>query len=74
MPIFTFSYLLDGSFFKDFVNILETIYDYSPILIILVYILNYIWNKVFKNGPSKICGRQLLKNLKGYGLPKWKPI
>ena len=25
----------------------------------------YIWDKVFKNGgPSKICGRQLLKNLK----------
>ena len=23
-----------------------------------------IWVKVFKNGPSKICGRQLLKNLK----------
>ena len=22
------------------------------------------WVKVFKNGPSKICGRQLLKNLK----------
>ena len=21
-----------------------------------------IWVKVFKNGPSKICGRQLLKN------------
>ena len=25
-----------------------------------------IWDKVFKNGPSKICGRQPLKNLK-YG-------
>ena len=25
-----------------------------------------IWVKVFKNGP--ICGRQLLRNLKGYGL------
>ena len=23
------------------------------------------WNKVFKIGPSKICGRQSLKNLKG---------
>ena len=23
-----------------------------------------IWDKVFKNGPSKICGTQLLKNLK----------
>ena len=28
------------------------------------------WNKVFKNGPSKICGKQSLKNLKGYGLLK----
>ena len=26
------------------------------------------WVKVFKNGPSKICGRQPLKNLKCYGL------
>ena len=22
-----------------------------------------IWDKVFKNGPSKVCGRQPLKNL-----------
>ena len=29
-----------------------------------------IWDEVFKNGPSKICGRQPLKNLKGYGLSK----
>ena len=28
------------------------------------------WDKVFKNGTSKICGRKPLKNLKGYGLPK----
>ena len=27
-----------------------------------------MWDKVFKNGPSKTCGRQPLKNLKGYGL------
>ena len=27
-----------------------------------------IWDKVFKSGPSKICGRQPLKNVKGYGL------
>ena len=33
-------------------------------------LLPYIWDKVFKNGPSKICKRQPLKNLKGYGLPK----
>ena len=27
-----------------------------------------IWDKVFKNGPSKICGGHPIKNLKGYGL------
>ena len=30
------------------------------------------WDKVFKNGPSKICGRQPSKNLKGYGLQIFK--
>ena len=30
----------------------------------------FIWDKVFKNGPSKICGTQSFKNVKGYGLPK----
>ena len=29
-----------------------------------------MWDKVFKNGPRKICGRQPLKSLKGYGLHK----
>ena len=29
-----------------------------------------IWDKVFNNGPSKICGRQSLKNLKGHDLLK----
>ena len=28
---------------------------------------NQIWGEVFTNGPSKICGRQSLKNLKEYG-------
>ena len=31
---------------------------------------NIIWDKVFKSGPTKICGRQPLKLLKGYGLFK----
>ena len=33
-----------------------------------IFYLMFIWDKVFKNGPSKICGRQPLKNLKRYGL------
>ena len=32
--------------------------------------LKVSWGKVFKNGPSEICGRQPLKNLKWYGLLK----
>ena len=32
--------------------------------------LRFTYEPVFKNGPSKICGRQPLKNLKGYGLLK----
>ena len=38
--------------------------------------LKLLWDKVFKNGPSKICGRQPLKNLKGYGsfLNTFSPI
>ena len=32
------------------------------------YLLSKYGTKVFKNGPSKICGRQPLKNLKGYDL------
>ena len=29
---------------------------------------NFSGDKVFKNGPSKTCGREPLKNLKGYSL------
>ena len=29
-----------------------------------------IWDKVFKNRPSKICGRQPFKKLERYGLLK----
>ena len=32
--------------------------------------MKILFNKVFKNGPSKICRRQPLNNLKGYGLLK----
>ena len=32
------------------------------------HFMKVIWDKVFKNGPSKICGRQSLKNLKGYAV------
>ena len=32
--------------------------------------VSYTWDKVFKNGPSKICERQPLKNLKRYALLK----
>ena len=32
------------------------------------------WLKVFKNGRSKICGRQPLKNLKEYGKARLRQI
>ena len=32
--------------------------------------LSFIWVQVYKNGPSKVYGRQFLKKLKGYGLLK----
>ena len=34
----------------------------------LVYFVRNMWDEVFKSGPSKFCGRQPLKYLKGYGL------
>ena len=30
----------------------------------MVYGMKWKWDKVFKNEPSEICGRQPLKNLK----------
>ena len=33
-------------------------------------LLLHIWDKVFKNGPSKTCKRQPSKNLKVHGLLK----
>ena len=32
------------------------------------------WDKVFKSGRSKFCGRHSLKNLKGYGLLKQRSV
>ena len=37
----------------------------GKVKVIEVIFLMMKWNKVFKNGPSKIFGRQPLKNLKG---------
>ena len=38
------------------------------VLMVSTQAKHHKWEKVFKNGPSKICGRQPLKNLKEYGL------
>ena len=40
----------------------------------IIMLCSNVWMKVFKNGPSKICGRQPLKHLKWYGLLKWTII
>ena len=42
----------------------------SKISEFVICVEGIIWDELFKNGPSKICGRQPLKNLKGQGLPK----
>ena len=43
--------------------------EYEKVFSSCIEKLKNIWDKVFKKGPSKICGRQPLKDLKGYGLP-----
>ena len=52
----------------DFV--LDSCNMYSVLYSKISAVPDYIWVKVFKNGPSRICGRQTLKNLNGYDLPK----
>ena len=44
-------------------------YKWDKVLLLLfALLLVYRCDKVFKNGPSEICGRQPLKNLKWYDL------
>ena len=49
---------------KVYTMLLFFLYDWMLFLLSV----QYIWVKVFKNGPCKICGRQVLKKLKWYGL------
>ena len=51
------------SFCRDEFNLDKKFSRTMWILLAVIY-LWYIWVKVFKNGPSKICGRQPLKKLK----------
>ena len=43
---------------------------FLKLALIAFEIYGFIWDKVFKNGPSKNCERKPLKNLKWYGLLK----
>ena len=47
---------MQGHFWKFTVGFYKI--DYQGLMIVV------IWDKAFKNGPSKICGRQPLKSLK----------
>ena len=47
-------YLIIASFIKEIYSSCKYLHFWSKC----------IWVKVFRNGPSKICGRQPLKNLK----------
>ena len=49
--------------FTSFIIFLESEWDVG-------FNCKYKWDKVFKNRPSKIRGRQPLKKLKWYGLPR----
>ena len=55
---------------ENFILVVPGILDLQLRFLLLYTFYMYIRDKVFKSGPSKICGRQLLKNLKGYGLLK----
>ena len=59
-------------YFQRFSNLSSTVIWFTAHFLWGVYLseFNNNWGKVFKNGPSKICGKPPLKNLMGYGLPK----
>ena len=53
------------SFYDGNMNVcVHPLLSASFIDILLQYFQEISYTKVFKNGPSKICGRQPLKNLK----------
>ena len=49
---------------KHWSNETQTIRLIDDVLHIFLHVQFYIWDKVFKSGLSKFCGRQHLKNLK----------
>ena len=51
-------------------NFFQNIWEWLLLQITAVQSQRRIWDKVFKNRPSRICGRQPLKNLMGYALLK----
>ena len=51
--------LLSLKYFAAF--ILRSLWFTYPFIRLMALFLGIIWDKVFKNGPSKICGRQPLK-------------
>ena len=55
--------------FSRLISIFLDVLGSGEVFCIRVDPLDDAWDKLFKNGPSKICGRHL-KKLKGYGLPK----
>ena len=70
-----------ANLFQSFIRIQRQVMSFSRPLMylafeqirgVLFFVIStnniLIWEKVFKSGPSKVCGRQPLKNLKGYGL------
>ena len=62
----------DSIFHMDLNNIRLFSFHWEIFGMCIIYIVceefYHIWDKVFKNGPSEICGWQPLKKLKWYGL------
>ena len=55
----------DVTFFNQISSFEIYIYKFSEMDFAFRSSIPIIWDKVSKNGPSKICGRQPLKNLHG---------
>ena len=46
-----------------YLEVLWFFYGRTCSLKLELIVFSFIWDQVFKSGPSKICGRQALKNL-----------
>ena len=65
-----FATLIQGISVKKALNNCKKEDQTNTIINVVTFYKESKWGKAFKSGLSKFCGRQPLKNLKGYGLLK----